>query len=348
MRNYTFAVAIAIVSSMSIACSSNGSFQSAGPGAAGPVQHLGHKAGRAIIDKHEYKIGGHPIRLMAEADGSVWITLDRPDDAAEILHMSPSGIMLSRTPVVSRTDHYLGNIAQSINGSIWFDEPMVSRIARIDANLKLTEYSLPHANSDDFDITPGPDGRMWFTEYDYIGAIGAGGRITEYPLPNADSTTASVGVISGPDGNVWFTQQGPGTSNFIDSVTSLGVITQYPITSGASPFYITSGPDGALWFTEPNQITNGRITTDGTISEFPTTTVQVINLASGLDGNLWACTIWSSQMVAGISSTTTSGQITTYPPPPNISDQPVWVSAVPGKRVLWLAEWMGKVVKIAY
>src|SRR6266496_6023730 len=63
----------------------------------------------------------------------------------------------------------------------------------------------------------------------------------------------------------------------------------FPIpTSDSSPHGITAGPDGNLWFTEyyGNQI--GRITTSGTITEFPLPTgIAPYEITTGEDGNVW-------------------------------------------------------------
>src|SRR5260370_24899265 len=58
------------------------------------------------------------------------------------------------------------------------------------------------------EITSGPDGNLWFTEYEWnhIGRITPAGRIQQFTLP----TTCTGGcfpyaITSGPDGNLWFT-----------------------------------------------------------------------------------------------------------------------------------------------
>ncbi len=351
MRPFKLALALVVASVGFSACTTVGSMDSAK--SVTPSQGLtAHAFARpSIVDQHEYKTRGgasNPIRLVAAADGSVWVALDRPSRPAEVLHMSQFGAALSRTIMPSSNEHFLGNLALGSDGAYWVDERQVSKIARIGSDLKVTEFALPQANSDNLDIVSGPDGRLWFTEYGFIGAITTSGQIAQYPIPNADSATGSVGVASGPDGNVWFTQQGPGASNFVDRITPGGIISQFPVTSGARPFYITPGPDGALWFTEPNQTRIGRITTAGAITEFSTPHISVENMLSGVDGNLWAGLLGGPSIIASVASISTSGQITTYPPPPGFMAQPIWLTSVPGRRILWLAEYVGKAAKISY
>ena len=48
----------------------------------------------------------------------------------------------------------------------------------------------------------------------------------------------------------------------------LASITEFGLTSGSAPTYITSGPNGNLWFTESGTDKIGEITTGGTITQF--------------------------------------------------------------------------------
>ncbi|MGI8736456.1 MAG: virginiamycin B lyase family protein [Candidatus Eremiobacter antarcticus] len=57
------------------------------------------------------------------------------------------------------------------------------------------------------DITEGPDGALWFTEYPSgIGRITVNGHITEYKIPTTYSLPSKI--IRGPDNNLWFNEQG--------------------------------------------------------------------------------------------------------------------------------------------
>jgi hypothetical protein len=75
-------------------------------------------------------------------------------------------------------------------------------------NRFLNRFALLTANSESFSITVGPDGNLWFTEYNgnQIGRITPGGSITEFALPAANSRPN--GITVGPDGNLWFTEIG--------------------------------------------------------------------------------------------------------------------------------------------
>lgn len=54
----------------------------------------------------------------------------------------------------------------------------------------------------------GPDGNLWFTEFEanQIGRIRPSGTITEFPVPTPRS--GPTAITRGPDGNLWFTEAG--------------------------------------------------------------------------------------------------------------------------------------------
>ncbi|MFH8589837.1 hypothetical protein ACH4GP_36620 [Streptomyces celluloflavus] len=153
----------------------------------------------------------------------------------------------------------------------------------------ITEFTLstPGSSPYPWDVAAGPDGNLWFTEYDrgLVGQITPGGAITEYPLPTPDG--GPTGITAGPDGNVWFTEY---DSGMIGRITPDGAITDYRIPSPNSfPWGITAGPDGNLWFTEYNNGVIGQITADGSITEHPLTNTGSgpTGITAGPDGNLW-------------------------------------------------------------
>lgn len=69
-----------------------------------------------------------------------------------------------------------------------------------------TVHSLPTSYSQPKGIASGPDGALWFTEYNTnkIGRISTSGAITEYPVISAASYPYSI--TTGPDGALWFTE----------------------------------------------------------------------------------------------------------------------------------------------
>ncbi len=147
----------------------------------------------------------------------------------------------------------------------------------------ITEFSLGiSAGAVPLNITPGPDGNLWFTEFsgNRIGRITPLGVITEFSA-GITSGADLVGIKAGPDGNLWFTER---AVDRIGRITPLGVVTEFStgITPGAGPGLLTVGPDGNLWFTEETGDAIGRITPLGGVTEFSAGIT-----AGAPDGNLW-------------------------------------------------------------
>src|SRR5262245_44111319 len=68
-----------------------------------------------------------------------------------------------------------------------------------------TEFTVPTADSQPWNIATGPDGNLWFTEFkgNNLGRITPDGVFGEAPIPTANS--GPVGITAGADGNLWFT-----------------------------------------------------------------------------------------------------------------------------------------------
>jgi streptogramin lyase len=109
----------------------------------------------------------------------------------------------------------------------------------------LTEFPLLTEGALPWDINPGPDGNLWFTELAgrHIGKITPQGVITEYPV-DGEYGIASIARSRRDDNRLWFTEN---DSGLVGSITTNGVVGQRFGTS-AYPFAITAGPDGNMWF----------------------------------------------------------------------------------------------------
>jgi streptogramin lyase len=162
-------------------------------------------------------------------------------------------------------------------------------------------------------ITTGPDGNLWYTHFgDHaIGRITPDGSVTEFPIqiPLGDL----FDITSGPDGNLWIgtdrlSPSFPNDQTFILRMTPEGDQTYFRarLDDGINTNDFiggfhgpTVGPDGNLWYhlglyTSPNEDLLGRITPDGTVTNFtlgtPREGIDGLfsgGMAVGADGNLW-------------------------------------------------------------
>jgi virginiamycin B lyase len=197
-------------------------------------------------------------------------------------------------------------------------------------------------------ITVDTDGNIWFTDHgvyndeqSFIGRITPTGVFTKFVIRTEDKKGSYPGGIAlGSDGNMWFTNPESNEDLGGDLITEMsaperasigritpeGVISTFDLPSRDHlSSGIGSGEEGDLWFTgdvftekiggEQTDPTGssfvGRITSSGTITEFPLP-VQDANpgsIALGFDGNMW---FTESSAIGRI---TPSGTITEFPAP---------------------------------
>src|SRR5258708_10932124 len=114
-----------------------------------------------------------------------------------------------------------------VNVSLW----VVVGVAGHALALTFTEFPIPTAGSRSSVITTGPDGALWFTEFESskIVRITAAGVITEFPIPGRFRELESI--TTGSDGALWFTEFG---TNQIGRITTGGVITDFNIPTATS------------------------------------------------------------------------------------------------------------------
>lgn len=267
-----------------------------------------------------------PESITAGPDGNVWLT----DAGDAILKVTPSGSMTS-FPLGGTTlnPHSPGSITLGPDENLWFSEAN-SGLAKITPAGQVTTYSpfaaigygsvnsivtgpgdllwagigsgtIAEISSDAStatgftmstyaypeSLTKGPSGSLLFTEVtaNNIGFVSSAGVITEFATADG---APSWGITLGPDGNIWYSQP----SNIIKATTSGSILARYAISAKGGA--IINGPDGNLWFLEPYGNTIGRVTPQGTVTEFPVPTSYasqpqpaVVGITVGPDGNIW-------------------------------------------------------------
>ena len=193
--------------------------------------------------------------------------------------------------------------------------PSVASAAAITPTV--TEFSEGLLSPGPWAIAPGPEGNLWFVQYQNPGRIGKitpTGTITEVASGGGGGLSLNshpTGIVAGPDGNLWFTEQAnPGrigmvnpTTGTVTEVATGGSTTGFRLNS--APEDITAGPDGNLWFTElegPGAM--ARITTSATVTEFSSglrAGGEPGNITAGPDGNLWFTDLKHPIMIGRVS-----------------------------------------------
>jgi streptogramin lyase len=232
-------------------------------GALGVAANLGlsssaSAAGAVQWTKSAYTIKGNPIEIFSKP-----ITAASPDSG--ILRITTSG------------------------GALWFSEEQLktSPIVKMTPAGLATAFPLPTANAGVEAVTNGPDGNVWFTEFNTakIGKITPAGKITEYTTPF--NPLQSADIKAGADGKLWFATDHHG----IGHATIGGKIDFFPIKDDETqPTTLTPGPNKTMWFVEWKGNHVGFITTTGKVTEYPAGFGGFSNsfgIAYGKDGRIW-------------------------------------------------------------
>ena len=125
------------------------------------------------------------------------------------------------------------------DGNVWFAEAGVGKIGRITPTGVITEFptttsmnclNLLEPCSAPEGITLGPDGNLWFAEFNFnmIGRITPAGVITEFPL-SPDYLSCSVAPYA-----------------------PCSILCFNGAVQCSQPTFITTGPDGNLWVAQNN------------------------------------------------------------------------------------------------
>jgi streptogramin lyase len=257
---------------------------------------------------------GSQSHIVADANGNYWFT-DATDNA--IGEVTPAGAVtmfpLPALPANSdATSQSPVDIVLGPDNNIWFTENGADAIGRITANGTITEFHTPTADSNPLGLAVGPDGNLWFAESNgsAIGKITTDGKITEYPVSTLDVSELD-GFVGGPDGKVWFIAYDNNGNGTLDSITSDGHITSFPLAD--DPTALAAGPDGDLWVgTDSGNI--DRVGTNGDVTTFAIPDDADVNdLVAGSDGDLYFSLDGNNQL----GRITTSGVISEFTFPAN-------------------------------
>jgi virginiamycin B lyase len=224
-------------------------------------------------------------RILARGeDGNLWFSEHNGNRMARI----------TQNGVITEWDIPTPNsqpraIALGADHNIWFGMFAAGKIGRITPKGVITEFDVPTVNSGPRALAAGADGNIWFSEYKVgkIGRITPMGVITEFALPRPNSGPGDI--TAGPDGALWFVELSGGIDgvrtdgNRVGRISYDGKVLEYPLPAGStSPINIAVGPDLNLWYTRGETV--GRVTPDGTITEFSAgADARCVGLSAGSD-----------------------------------------------------------------
>lgn len=228
-------------------------FGTAGP-AVGHLTPSGELTGFAVPTSEGPIHGPGPTPpgpFVAGPDGAMWFVEAAGDNVARI---TPDG-KVTEYPLPSRDRMHANpeGIAVGSDGAIWFSEPLLARMGRIDVHTHaVTEFPIPPAGAvAPADVTAGPDGALWF-DGGPIGRMATDGDTRQYDLP-WQGQYAPTSLSAGPDGRLWMldTRNGKGLR-----MTVKGAVSELPPVADAKGLYgafglhsMAGGPD-AVWFAE--------------------------------------------------------------------------------------------------
>jgi streptogramin lyase len=265
-------------------------------------------AAEAIITEFNSGLtpGGKPMGLVAGPDGNVWFTHYGNEGLGRAVgRITPAGV------ITEFREGLDGGFPQSLvvgpDGNLWFGiaggNTSGPAIGRITPEGEITRVAELTSKTDPEELTVGPGGRIWYVSNSGsrpgLGYVKPGGVILQIHLP-----TWPRDIAAGPDGNMWFTY-GEGSEAAIariDSPEDPGDTTITYFRDGlreeSDPRKIALGPDGNLWFTDPWIDAIGKVTPNGSITQFDAPNLFGDSpLVPGPDGNIWF-TDWGLNRIA--------------------------------------------------
>ncbi len=162
-------------------------------------------------------------------DGNVWFI---DENAAGLVRISTSG-SIKEFPLSGIITGNAVSMAVGADKKFYLlDES--ANVVRVTRSGSAQSFPIPSGDNTAIDgLGLGPDGNVWFAEFNHIGKTTPSGTITEFAYPSGYSTNQYGGVTGGSDGNVWFAQSSANAIGRI--VPSTGKITMFPIGVGCTP-----------------------------------------------------------------------------------------------------------------
>jgi virginiamycin B lyase len=236
----------------------------------------------------------NPQGIIGASDGNLWFT---EFAASKITRVTTACAYTEFATLFAADGPQL--LTDRGDGNIWFTGFTGNHVGFQGITSGVSgETTVPTPNSHPFGIAPAPDLNLYFTEnaVDQLGRIPMlFGAITEVPLATGSAPSqivrgpATESTCGGPC--MWFTEFG---TSRVARLNPAGwpapTVDEFPTTTASSnPLGITAGKDGALWVTESGLDKIGRVSVNGTVSEYtsPVTGLGLKGIAVAPDGSIW-------------------------------------------------------------
>lgn len=291
-----------------------------------------------VITEYSLPSGSRPVGVAEGADKNVWFTEPGTNNVAKI---TTSGTITPYS-TASGSEPYEIAAGPSTESSLWFTERANGKVAKVTTAGTVTEYSaIENAESRPANITLGPDNYMWvsvkglgpFPQYQQIFKVNPSTGAHSHVL-----TTDGIvgGITTGSDKNLWYTERETneeGYENekeFVNRLTTAGVVTTHKLGEGERLGGIASGSDGNLWVGSESPMM-AKVTTSGTATYYSLNWSTAEHITTGPDGNLWYTDAESSR----VGKITTAGVVTEYQLP--FGSEPEGITSGPDGK-LWFTE----------
>lgn len=233
-------------------------------------------------------------------------------------------------------------------GKLWITGQNYDEVVEMDLNGGMTFHTMPKGSGPhgiEFDAAD----QLWLT-LEFSGKIvrlDPPGKIAAQYDVALNCTTSKNPINTHPHGlgigadgkTVWFTGKATGTIGKLTPED--GKVQTFAIpTVGSVPIYIKAGPDNNMWFTELVGNKIGRITPDGTITEFaiPTPNSRPIAIIPEPNGGK---AMWFTEEAGNrIGRIDMEGNITEFPIPMTQSDVILAALAFDSENNLWVQQYV--------
>jgi streptogramin lyase len=145
-----------------------------------------------------------------------------------------------------------GEFSIAADGSVWFVDG--GKLAHIDQQNRLVEYSLGDTPVAPHSPVVGPDGNIWFSLWSPAGIVRMspdGLHLDFFAAP--DPLGRPRALVVALDGAIWFVQD---RSRYLGRIDAAGHVSQYETSGCYQCPAMRATPDGLLWFVD---FTNSRI-----------------------------------------------------------------------------------------